>query len=155
MTVSRSMCLQMMQFLPFYGWVIFHCGASQVVSGKEPARNAGAVVWSLGQEDSLEEGMATQSSILVWEIPWTEEPKGLQPIGLQKSWTWLNNQAPPPPPVFHCIYIYYQIFFIYSSVDGHLSSFYILAIVNNTAMNMVCIQYSKFLILILYFTFTK
>ena len=31
-------------------------------------------VQSLGQEDPLEEGMATQSSILAWEIPWTEEP---------------------------------------------------------------------------------
>ena len=34
-------------------------------------------VQSLGQEDPLEEGMATHSSILVWEIPWTEEPGGL------------------------------------------------------------------------------
>jgi len=34
-------------------------------------------VWSLGQEDSLEKGMATHSSILVWRIPWTEEPGGL------------------------------------------------------------------------------
>jgi len=31
----------------------------------------------LGQEDTLEEGMATHSSILVWRIPWTEEPGGL------------------------------------------------------------------------------
>ena len=35
-------------------------------------------VWSLGREDPLEEGMATDSSILAWEIPWTEEPGGLQ-----------------------------------------------------------------------------
>ena len=34
-------------------------------------------VWSLGQEDSLEKGMATHSSILVWRIPWTEEAGGL------------------------------------------------------------------------------
>ena len=34
-------------------------------------------VWSLGQEDTLEKEMATYSSILVWEIPWTEEPGGL------------------------------------------------------------------------------
>ena len=33
---------------------------------------------SLGQEDPLEEGMATHSSILAWEISWTEEPSGLQ-----------------------------------------------------------------------------
>ena len=32
----------------------------------------------LGQEDPLEEGMATHSSILAWRIPWTEEPGGLQ-----------------------------------------------------------------------------
>ena len=35
-------------------------------------------VLSLGQEDPLEEKMATHSSILAWEIPWTEEPDGLQ-----------------------------------------------------------------------------
>ena len=41
-------------------------------------------VRSLGQEDPLEEGMATHSSILVWGIPWTEETGGLQSIGLQR-----------------------------------------------------------------------
>ena len=40
-------------------------------------------VQSLGQEDSLEREMATHSSILVWEIPWSEEPGGLQSIALQ------------------------------------------------------------------------
>ena len=38
----------------------------------------------LGQEDSLEEEMATPSSILTWEIPWTEEPGGLQSIDSQR-----------------------------------------------------------------------
>ena len=38
-------------------------------------------VQSLGQEDPLEKEMATHSSILAWEIPWTEEPGGLQSIG--------------------------------------------------------------------------
>ena len=37
----------------------------------------------LGGEDPLEEEMTTHSSILAWKIPWTEEPGGLQPIGLQ------------------------------------------------------------------------
>ena len=38
----------------------------------------------LGQKDPLVEEMATQSSILAWDIPWTEEPGGLHPVGLQK-----------------------------------------------------------------------
>ena len=38
----------------------------------------------LGQEYPLKEEMATHSSILAWEIPWTEEPGGLQFVGLQK-----------------------------------------------------------------------
>ena len=38
-------------------------------------------VRSLGQKDPLEKDMATHSSILVWEIPWTEEPSGLQSTG--------------------------------------------------------------------------
>ena len=41
-------------------------------------------VLSPGQEDPLEEGMATHSSILAWRISWTEEPRGLQSIGLQR-----------------------------------------------------------------------
>ena len=41
-------------------------------------------VRSLGQEDTLEKGMATHSSILARRIPWTEEPGGLQPMGLQR-----------------------------------------------------------------------
>ena len=40
-------------------------------------------VQSLGQEDPLEKGMTTQSRILVWKIPWTKEPGGLQPMRSQ------------------------------------------------------------------------
>ena len=40
-------------------------------------------VWCLGREDLLENEMATHSSILAWEVPWTEEPRGLQSIELQ------------------------------------------------------------------------
>ena len=39
---------------------------------------------SLGQEDPLEYEMVTHSSILAWKIPWTEEPGGLQSVGLQR-----------------------------------------------------------------------
>ena len=41
-------------------------------------------VRSLGQEDLLEKEMATHSSILAWEIPWTEEPGGLQSSGSKR-----------------------------------------------------------------------
>ena len=47
-------------------------------------------VRSLGQEDPLEEDLATHSSILAWRIPWTEEPGGLQSMGWQ-SWTQLSD----------------------------------------------------------------
>ena len=50
--------------------------------------NAGDVetlVPSLGQEEPLEEGTATHSSVLAWKIPWTEEPDGLQFTGLQRD----------------------------------------------------------------------
>ena len=48
-------------------------------------------VRSLIWEDPLEKEMATHSSILAWEIPWTEEPGRLQSMGSQKSWTQLSN----------------------------------------------------------------
>ena len=44
-------------------------------------------VLPLGWEDPLEKGMATQSSILAWRIPWTEEPGGLQSMGSQSDMT--------------------------------------------------------------------
>ena len=52
------------------------------------AKNLPAVqktwVWSLSQEDLLEQSMVTHSSILAWRMPWTEEPVGLQSMGSQR-----------------------------------------------------------------------
>ena len=45
-------------------------------------------VWSLGQEDPLEEDMATRFNILDWRFPWTEKTGGLN---VAKGWTWLSN----------------------------------------------------------------
>ena len=50
------------------------------LSGEKYASDSG----DAGQADPLEEGMATYPSILAWRIPWTEEPGGLQSIGLQR-----------------------------------------------------------------------
>ena len=58
---------------------------------KNPPANAGDAGSILGSEDPLEKGMATHSSILAWEIPWTEEPGGLQSTGSQKTWTGLSS----------------------------------------------------------------
>ena len=51
---------------------------------KHPPTMQETQVQSLGQEDPLEKEMATHSSTLAWEIPWTEEPGRLQPMGLQR-----------------------------------------------------------------------
>ena len=51
---------------------------------KNPPAMQETWVSSLGQEDLLEKAMATHSSTLAWEIPWTVEPGGLQSVGSQK-----------------------------------------------------------------------
>ena len=49
-------------------------------------------IQSLGREDPLEKEMATQYSTLAWEIPWTEDPGGLQSMGLQRvRHDWATN----------------------------------------------------------------
>ena len=53
--------------------------------------NAGDMGLIPGLEDPLEKEMATHSSILAWEIPWKEEPSGLQSMGSQKSQTQFSN----------------------------------------------------------------
>ena len=50
-------------------------------------------VWSLGWEDPLEKRMASHSSILAWEISWTEELDGVTRHGVVKNWTWLSKWA--------------------------------------------------------------
>ena len=59
----------------------FHGGSA----AKNPLPTQETLVQSQGWEDPLEKEMATHSSILAWEIPWTEEPGGLQSMGLQKE----------------------------------------------------------------------
>ena len=73
-------------------------------------------VQSLGQEDPLEKEMATHSNILAWEIPWTEEPGGLQAMGRKESiriehglsthngpWRYKISHSPCPPKVFSIV----------------------------------------------------
>ena len=50
----------------------------------------GCWIWSLGQEDALEKGIAAHSSILAWRIPWSEEPGGLV-HGVTKSLRRLHD----------------------------------------------------------------
>ena len=53
-----------------------------------------SLVQSLGQEDALEKGMATHSSVLTWRILWTEKPGGLQSMGLQRvKHNWAINTS--------------------------------------------------------------
>ena len=67
---------------------IYFIPPPQQLNGKKSACNTGKEMWvrSLGQEDPLEEGLATFSGIFAWRIPWTEEP-GATDHRVAKSWT--------------------------------------------------------------------
>ena len=102
----------------------FHNGSDN----KESACSAGDPVCReilyhlshLGQEDSLEEEMATYSSILAWRILWAEEPAGLQSMGLQRvRHIWVNNTL---------LYIRHKEYF-------KMNSIYILHVIMFTAMS--------------------
>ena len=70
-----------------FDWVYLYIGVSlvaQKVKNLPAMQEIWTRVWSLSQKDLLEKGMATQFSILAWEIPWTEEPGGLQSMGSQR-----------------------------------------------------------------------
>ena len=80
MVVCREIILMHRTIFTFCGFsrVIELLWASLVAQlVKNPPAMRETWVQSLGQEDPLEEGMATHSSILAWRIPWTEEPGGL------------------------------------------------------------------------------
>ena len=70
--------------MAFLGFSLYSICASVVKN--QPAVQEMKDMWvqSLGQEDPLEEGMATHPSILAWRLSWTEEPDRLQSIGSQR-----------------------------------------------------------------------
>ena len=74
-----------------YGFVGESPGGSAVKNPSAIQETWKMQVRSLGQDDPLQEGMAPHSSILVWRIPWTEEPGGLLAMGLAKSQTQLKR----------------------------------------------------------------
>ena len=76
-------------YTPIYLCVPRYLGFPCSSVGKESACSAEDLVWPLGWEDPLEKEMATHSSTLAWKISWTEEPGGLQSMGLQ-SWARLT-----------------------------------------------------------------
>ena len=68
--------------------------------GKESASNAGDRVQTLGQKDALEKGLVTHSSILAWEVPWTEEPGRLQSLRSQRvGHNWMTNTTSQCVPI--------------------------------------------------------
>ena len=83
------------------GYPLQYSWASLVVqSVKNPPTMRETWVWSLGWEDPPEEAMTSNSSILTWRIPWTEEPGRLQLMGLQRvgyDWAANNNTRPESP----------------------------------------------------------
>ena len=99
-------CLvKFLEVLNFILWLCFNIQIimndswGQVISARLPGgslvknlpANAGDTHPIPGSGRSLEEEMATHSSILAWEIPWTKEPSGLQSMELQESQTWWVN----------------------------------------------------------------
>ena len=78
-------------------------------------------IWSLGQEDPLEKGMATHSSILVWRIPWTEEPGRLQSIGSQRVGQDLATEKQQLKILFMVIYV--KIIKVESYESEHVDSY--------------------------------
>ena len=74
-------------------------------------------VWSLGREDPLEKEMATCSRILAWEIPWTEQPGGLQPLGFWRLRPdWANTHTHTH---IHSLSIYLSIY-IYTHCNPYV-----------------------------------
>ena len=100
----------------FYSWVLFHW-LLWWLRGREPAcqwRRCGFNPWV--RKMPWRKEMATHSSILAWEIPWTEGPGGLQSMGCKRVRHDLVNKQR-----YSIIHVYH--IFIHLSVDGHLSCF--------------------------------
>ena len=79
---------------------------------------------SVPREDPLEKGVATNSSVLTWRIPWTEEPGRLQSIGVTKSWTCLKQLSMHTRPEMEDERGIMSSIYFYLKMRKHLRSFY-------------------------------
>ena len=89
-------------------------------------------VWSLGQEDSLEKGIGTYSSIPAWRISWSEDPGGLWSMGSQRvRHNWVTNTHTHPYPIVQWLItsLTLNLLMSYSLHIKH-SSFYTIRILN-------------------------
>ena len=81
-----------LSLLQFFALSKLQVGASRVIQWlKYLTAMQELQIWFLGLEDPLEQGIVTHSSILAWRIPWTEQPGGLQSMGLQRvgqNWSY-------------------------------------------------------------------
>ena len=102
-TVCLSLAPKSMTLTPQFPtphYLLLPCVLSLAQEVKNPPAIQETWVWSLGREDPLEKGMATHSSNLAWRIPWTEEPGGLQSMGLQRVRPdWATNNFISPAPI--------------------------------------------------------
>ena len=87
-------------------WSVYSWRASPVAQiGKNLPAMKETQVQSLGQEDPLEKGLATHSSILVWRIPWTEEPGGQRSMESQRvGCDWATKHSTAPSGLWSGIY---------------------------------------------------
>ena len=109
-------------------------------------------VWSLDWEDTLEKETATHSSILAWEIPWTEEPGGLQFMGSQRvqcKWATENTHT---HVVWHLCYNWWIIFNWRSIIDIRVYSLlycfeslveWIITYIHQTNSTQNCLHWPK------------
>ena len=108
-------------------------------------------VQSLGQEDPLEEEMATHSTILVWKIPWTEEPGKLQSMGLQRVGNAWATEPRHTLTFFHLLAFslsrHLCVFFNWSIVDL-LICFILISSVN--IVIWIFIDHAPFIVIIKY-----
>ena len=86
---SRQSC-PVLHYCPEFAQILIHRGAPLAQTVKNLPVMQQTWVLSLGEEDPLEKDMAISSSILVWKIPWREEPSRLSSMGSQ-SRTWLKR----------------------------------------------------------------
>ena len=96
-TISVLICIDLLTIICFYVFLYLRFVSDKKsfpggLDSKESACNAETQVWFLDQEDPLEKGMITHSTIFAWKIPWIDEPCRLQSMGLQRvRHDWATN----------------------------------------------------------------